>query len=136
MTQRAVFRATPGRLVRYGSTSSSAIERSRCRPRAPSPRLDFGEERLNLRSLRGREAGFVDELLQLVGRGVAYLVPSGERAAKTGVRPDVLDLLRHPGQDEEDQIVERVRGIEVAGPAVGILQPPLDLPNTAAVSRR
>ena len=91
---------------------------------------------LNLRGLRRREAGLVDERLQLVGRGVAHLVPRGERAAETGVRPHVLDLLGHPRQNEEDQIVERVFGVEVTGLTVSLPQPLLDLSNPTVIVRR
>lgn len=77
----------------------------------------------------------MDECFQLIGRGVTYRIPCRERVAETGIRPYVLDLLRHSGQDQEDQIVERIERIEVAGPAIGRLQSFLDLANPKFVGR-
>ena len=90
--------------------------------------LDLSEDCLNLRSLGRCETGLVDERRQLVGRSVTYRMPCRERVAETRVRSHVLDLLGHPGQHQKDQIVERVRGVEVAGLPVLSPQPILDLP--------
>ena len=46
--------------------------------------LDLSKGRLNLRGLGRCETGFVDERLQLVGRGVTYRMPCRERVSETG----------------------------------------------------
>jgi len=95
---------------------------------ATLPCLDLSEDCLNLRSLGRCETGLVDERLQIVGRSVTYRMPCRERVSETGVRPDVLDLLGHPGQHQKDQVIERISGVEVTGLSVLSPQPILDLP--------
>ena len=78
----------------------------------------------------------MDKRFQFVERGVTYGKPGREGVAKAGVRPYVLDLLGHPGQHKEDEVVERVLGIEVTRLAIEFPQPSLDLSNPTYFDRR
>ena len=119
-------RSLPSHARKAGQITFSVVVRHGLEPMQAEnsfSRLDGAKNCLNLSCLRRREPCLVDERLQLVGWSVTYCTPFGERVAEARVRPDVLDLLRHPGQDEEDQIIERVNRIEVTGKTVSGPQP-------------
>ena len=130
MTHRAVFRATPGRRVRYRSTSSSAIERSRCRLKVPSLSSTPARIDRDLCGLRRREAGLADQRLQLVRRRVPHRIPRRKESRTREYVPNVLDLLGHPGQHDEDQVVERIIGVEVARLAIHHPEPAFRSPES------
>ena len=78
----------------------------------------------------------MDKRFQFVEPSVTYGQPGREGVAKAGVRPYVLDLLGHPGQHKEDEVVERILGIEVTRLAIEFSQSPLDLSNPTYIDQR
>lgn len=89
-------------------------------------RFHLVQDCLKVGGLGRRESRITDHRHHFVPWRVSQLIPAGIGLDERLIGPDILRLLGHSRENDEDQVAERVLRVLVIGAAVRVPQPSLD----------